>query len=187
MREMQLRHVENTAKRGVEVFPGATTAASKSDGPIQQGQTLLCVHLGAGAVVRVKAGCHNWRLPTPYLKPALSEDSDMSRRQLRAEPHRQPSAVNAIAAGLVFSNRVRGFIHRKLGELGKSGSKQQEAAAVASLIVVNGRGSGIAGAIASAKANFRAMPVGVITKDEIMDNQPSPELAEKTTHATLGS
>ena len=85
MHEMQLWHVENTVKRGVDFFTGATTAASKSDGPIQQGQTLLCVHLGAEAVVHVKAACSNWRLPTPYLKPALSEDSDMSRRQLRAE------------------------------------------------------------------------------------------------------
>ena len=71
--------------RGVEVFTGATTPASKSEGPIQQGQTLLCVHLGAEAVVRVKAACSNWRLPTPCLKPALSEDSEMSRDQLRAE------------------------------------------------------------------------------------------------------
>ena len=35
--------------------------------------------------MRVKAACYNWRLPTPYLKPALSEDTDMSREQLRAE------------------------------------------------------------------------------------------------------
>ena len=49
------------------------TAASKSEVAIRQGQTLLSVQLAPQAVVHVKAACDNWRLPTPDLKPALSQ------------------------------------------------------------------------------------------------------------------
>ena len=43
------------------------------------------MQLAPQAVVHVKAACDNWRLPTPYLKRALSEDTPGSRGQLRTE------------------------------------------------------------------------------------------------------
>ena len=42
------------------------------------------MQLAPQAVVHVKAACDNWRLPTPYLKPALSEDKPGSLSQLCA-------------------------------------------------------------------------------------------------------
>ena len=97
-----------------------------------------------------------------------------------------------------FNRTTRGACHRFLSGLGRSGHRQQEAAAVASLI---GEGASVSSgsgccrakgsrrrtsvALATAQRNFRAIPAKALTKQELMDNKlPIPQ--EKTRSAVLG-
>ena len=89
-----------------------------------------------------------------------------------------------ILATLILTPRARGTVHRWLGSLGKGSSQQQEAAAVAALI--SGRGGSAAGALSMAKSHFRALPVVSLTEEELRDNRPNPQLAQKAESATLG-
>ena len=94
------------------------------------------------------------------------------------------SAPSALIVALVSGPAMRGRVHRWLGELGKSGSKEQEAAAIASLL--GGRRGCAAAALAQARRCFRALPVASLTVDELSDNQPNPALADKSEEALLG-
>ena len=95
------------------------------------------------------------------------------------------SAWAGYAAVVFTTPSVRGFVHRWLGGLGKSGLQQQEAACIASMIGGNA-GGGAASAMSKAKGMFRALPVALLTEEELVDNKPNPELSKKTESATLG-
>ena len=75
-------------------------------------------------------------------------------------------------------------VHRWLSSLGKSGDEQQKAASVAALI--SGSGRTAASALKLAEETFRALPIGLLTKEELMDNKASTELFMKTLPAKLG-
>ena len=92
------------------------------------------------------------------------------------------SATISLLAALALTSDVRGAVHRWLGALGKRGSEQQEAAAVASLI--GGKTSG--GALTLAQERFRALPVASLAEEELADNKPNPALARKAEAAALG-
>ena len=94
------------------------------------------------------------------------------------------SACLTLLAAVAFTPTTRGFVHRWLGSLGKSSSKQQEAAAVASII--GGHKGGAVAAFTAAKRTFRALAVSKLTQAELTDKSPDPELAAKASAASLG-
>ena len=96
-------------------------------------------------------------------------------------------AVLLYASGFILSALVstpsnRGRVVRWLGSLGKSDSKEQEAASVAGLI----GSTSAAGALAQAQARFRALPLPSLTVAEMEHNKPDPAMHAKTVAAKLG-
>ena len=83
-REVKLQHAEGY-KRLVHHYNQAEMRSSKSEGPIQQGDLLFSVVLETGTEVRFMATCADWRLPAPWLKPALASGTSASKRQLQGE------------------------------------------------------------------------------------------------------
>ena len=69
------------------------------------------------------------------------------------------------------SHRNRGRVHRWLGSLGASGTQEQEAAALASLISRGSRGGGgVAEALTMAAGSFRVLPLGRLEPDDLASN-----------------
>ena len=93
--------------------------------------------------------------------------------------------IVGILTALALTPANRGAIHSWLGRLGKHDSKEQEAAAVAALIG-GGAAGGAAAVLARAQSRFRALPVPSLTKEELMNNEGSPELSAKASAARLG-
>ena len=79
------------------------------------------------------------------------------------------SNASCLLSAIVFAPATRGRVHRWLGQLGKQGTKEQEAAAVASLIG-GGTGGGVAKAMATAQAKFRVLPLASLTADDLASN-----------------
>ena len=94
------------------------------------------------------------------------------------------SGAICLLAGVGFTPTNRGRVYRWLGSLGKTDSKEQEAAAVASLI--GGSGSTAATALRLAESSFRAIPVNSLSMEDLVDNKPSPQLHEKTMPVKMG-
>ena len=86
-------------------------------------------------------------------------------------------------AALAFSPRNRGRVLRRLHDISSTrGSKEQEAASVAALL-----GSrGAAATLAKACGRFRALPLDVLSRAELMNNKPDPQMHGKTVEARLG-
>ena len=76
-----------------------------------------------------------------------------------------------IFCALLLGPGVRGAVHRWLSALGKSGD-EQKAASVAALISAWAHRRLRAEA---AEETFRALPIGLLTKEELMDNKSSRE------------
>lgn len=93
------------------------------------------------------------------------------------------NVLSWLAAAILFTPRVRGRVHRWLGSLGQSDSKEQEAASVAALISAKGSA---ADALAGAAEHFRAWPLGAITREVLQVNTPDPTLHKDTNQAKLG-
>jgi len=85
---------------------------------------------------------------------------------------------------LLFTAAFRGRIHRWLGSVGKSGSKEQEAAAVASLI--DGYAGGVAAALETAADMFYVLPLQNLSAADLTSSADTG-LNTKVTHAMLGS
>ena len=79
--------------------------------------------------------------------------------------------------------RNRGRLHRWLGSLGGSGTQEQEAAALASLI--SGRGGGVAQALRTAKDMFQVLPLSSLTAADLTSNADTG-LNARVMHAALG-
>ena len=94
------------------------------------------------------------------------------------------SAAMAFLTAAAFTPSTRGAVHRWLGQLGKSDSKQQEAAAVASIL--GGHEGGAVAALKEAKRTFRALPVASLTVEALADNNTNHQLSAKTLPAELG-
>ena len=91
---------------------------------------------------------------------------------------------NLLAAALLTAAN-RGRLLRRLGELvGKRGSKEQQAAAVAALL---GGKCAAATMLRLSKGSFRALPIDALTRAEFVDNAPDPALHAKTVPARLGA
>ena len=94
------------------------------------------------------------------------------------------NSLSFLAAALVLNSANRGRVHRWLGSLGgKRGSKDQEAASVASLT----GSSSAADALSKARDSFRAFPLGRLTREALANNTPNPALHAKTDPAVLGA
>lgn len=91
--------------------------------------------------------------------------------------------VSAALVGLVMTPTVRGAILRWLGSLGKSDSREQEAASVAALIASK---ESVADALTSAEQHFRSCPLSDISLEKLANNKPDPSLYALTSPAKLG-
>lgn len=94
------------------------------------------------------------------------------------------NALSFLLVAVIFTRRTRGKVHRWLGSLGNSSSKEQEAASIAALI--NAKASA-AEAFEGAMKHFRAWPLAKLTREILEDNKPDPSLHSHTTAAKLGS
>ena len=93
------------------------------------------------------------------------------------------NVISCTLAGLTFTPSVRSAILRWLGSLGKSASREQEAASVAALIASKGS---VADALGGAEKHFRACPLSQISLEKLANNQPDPSLHALTSPAVLG-
>lgn len=93
------------------------------------------------------------------------------------------NALSFLLVALLFTRRTRGKVHRWLGSLGKSDSKEQEAASVAALI--NTKASA-ADAFEGAIKHFRAWPLSQLTREILAHNKPDTTLHAHTLEAKLG-
>ena len=91
-------------------------------------------------------------------------------------------ACSFLFFAIILTPANRGRFLRWLGSLGKSGSKEQEAASVAALL---GKTSA-ADALAQAQSRFRGLPLLALTVEEMAHNKPDPEMHAKTVSARLG-
>jgi hypothetical protein len=92
----------------------------------------------------------------------------------------------SLPAPFLFTSESRGLVHRWLGALGKSGSQQQEAAAVAALI---GRAGDLAAAMKLAMAKFLVLPLTSLTAADLSagaDLAVANSLSSRVRHAKLG-
>jgi hypothetical protein len=95
------------------------------------------------------------------------------------------NVILVLPAPFLFAQKYRGIVHRWLGTLGKSGSQEQEAAAVASLI----GGRGVADALRIARQKFRVLPLTHFTADDLapgVDLAAANSLSSRTRSAALG-
>ena len=90
-------------------------------------------------------------------------------------------AVISIVNAAAMTPRVRGFAHRWLGGLGKTGTKEAEAASIASLI----GGVDAGKALAEGAKRFRALPLSSLAESDL-DSSTDSGLHRKTKSAALG-
>jgi hypothetical protein len=84
-------------------------------------------------------------------------------------PYQQGILVTTIITfpvPLLFTPTFRGRVHRWLGSLGESGSQEQEAAAVASLIGARD----LASAVRTGRKEFRVLPLASLAADDLVSN-----------------
>jgi len=108
---------------------------------------------------------------------------DESGEIIQTEVGRGFAALSMLVSAAVFTPRNRGRLHRWLGSLGASGTQEQEAAALASLI--SGRGGGVAQALLTAKEMFRVLPLSSLTAADLASNEDTG-LNRRVKHAALG-
>ena len=110
-------------------------------------------------------------------------------RSVDLSPHdgsARPTLVFVLAfacVSLAVTPRTRGAVIQWLGSLGQTGSREQEATAVAALI---GK-TDAAEAFSLAQAHFRGLPLLDLTVEEMMHNKPDPAMHAKTASAELGA
>ena len=90
-------------------------------------------------------------------------------------------AVISIFVAAAMTPRVRGFAHRRLGGLGKTGTKEAEAASIAALI----GGVDAGKALAEGAKRFRALPLSSLAESDL-DSSTDSGLHRKTQTAALG-
>jgi hypothetical protein len=91
--------------------------------------------------------------------------------------------TTCLLTSLTLTHTHRGHFHRKLGALGKSDSKEQEAAAVASLI--SGQSGGVVEALQKAIRIFVVLPLKNLSAADLSTNTDTG-LNMKVNHAALG-
>ena len=87
-----------------------------------------------------------------------------------------------IVIALITTRANRGRFRRWLGSLGSSGSAEQEAAAVASLL----GGRSAEAVFANAKESFRVLPVSMLQESDMTDNVDAAGLFSQTIACDLG-
>lgn len=106
-------------------------------------------------------------------------------------PARDGFGFNPVAANFVgwctcivwcLLYRYRARLIPFLSSIGSSGNTEQEAASVASVL---GKASA-AQALADATNYFRAQPLNTLSREDLQNNKPDPNLHQKTIPATLG-
>ena len=139
--------------------------------------------LGVGAVF----------VTTPTVHESLTEEGAFVDAIWAVDMAYYPATLNALAsfvpAGIAFlvcaliaTAANRGRVLRRLGELGKAGGEQQQAAAVAALV----GGSNPTNVLAIGAGRFRTLPLDAIAEADLRTNQDTG-LHQKTTHNELGS
>ena len=96
--------------------------------------------------------------------------------------------ISSVTVALVFTHRNRGRVHKWLGSLGKSGSAQQEAAAVSALISGEG-GGGVAAKLETAQSKFVVLALADLTAADLApgaDIATATELKDRVRPARLG-
>ena len=91
-------------------------------------------------------------------------------------------SVGWLSVSLTTTAAIRGRVTRWLGSLGKSGTAEQQAASVASLL----GDTSVAKAFATAAQCFRALPLSTLTLATLTNNEPDPSLHNLTVPAVLG-
>lgn len=92
------------------------------------------------------------------------------------------AGIGMATPAIVTTPALRGRFTRWLGSLGKSGTAEQQAASVASLL----GDTGVAKALADGAQRFRAQPLSTLTRAALMDSKPDPSLNAGTVPAKLG-
>jgi len=118
-----------------------------------------------------------WSLP--FRGALLDESGEI----IQTEVGRGFGGLSMLVSAAVCTPRNRGRLHRWLGSLGASGTQEQEAAALASLI--SGHGGGVAQALLTAKEMFRVLPLGSLTAADLASNADTG-LNRRVKHAALG-
>ncbi len=93
-----------------------------------------------------------------------------------------PAGVVFLVCALVITPANRGRFLRRLGQIGKAGDEQQQAAAVAALV----GGSRPGQVLELGASRFRTLPLDAIAEADLLTNQDTG-LHAKTAHAKLGS
>ena len=108
---------------------------------------------------------------------------DRSGEVVPSEIGRGFGGLTMLVSAALCTPRNRGRLHRWLGSLGGSGTQEQEAAALASLI--SGRGGGVAQALRTAKDMFQVLPLSSLTAADLTSNADTG-LNARVMHAALG-
>ena len=108
---------------------------------------------------------------------------DESDEIVQTELGRGVAGLCIFVSAALCTPRNRGRLHRWLGSLGASGTQEQEAAALASLI--SGRSGGVAQALSTAKEMFRVLPLSNLTAADLASNADTG-LNARVKHAGLG-
>ena len=97
------------------------------------------------------------------------------------------AAISNFVCVTLTSPANRGRFLRRLNQLlannNGDNTQEQEAALVSALIGSQGAST----TLANATDNFRGLPLGSLTREELAKNEPDPEMNKKTIEATLGS
>ena len=108
---------------------------------------------------------------------------DYSGEIIQTEVGRGFAGLSFVLTAALCTPRNRGRLHRWLGSLGGSGTQEQEAAALASLI--SGSSGGVAQALRTAKEMFRVLPLSSLSAADLASNADTG-LNARVTHAALG-
>ena len=108
---------------------------------------------------------------------------DDSGEIIETELGRGFGGLSMFVTAALCTPRNRGRLHRWLGSLGGSGTQEQEAAALASLI--SGSSGGVAQALRTATEMFRVLPLSSLAAADLASNADTG-LNARVTHAALG-
>ena len=108
---------------------------------------------------------------------------DDSGEIIETELGRGFGGLSMFVSAALCTPRNRGRLHRWLGSLGGSGTQEQEAAALASLI--SGNGGSVAQALRTATEMFRVLPLSSLAAADLVSNADTG-LNARVTHAALG-
>ena len=139
--------------------------------------------LGVGAVFVTTPSVHESLAEEgAFVDGLYGNDLAYSSASLNALASFVPAGIAFLVCALVATAANRGRVLRRLGELGKAGGEQQQAAAVAALV----GGSNPIKVLAMGADRFRTLPLDAIAEADLLTNQDTG-LHQKTTLAELGS